>query len=381
MGSSATPSPERAFGRLTLWPVWMQGASQRGPGAARMRTRDLACLCRNLATLLENGLPLAKAISVLTRERALKRHWATIEDLRRHVEGGGAFSSAIAAYPQSFSAPVVCQIRGGERSGALAGALDRLAGQLESSHEIRSQIRRKLAYPAFLLAAGCAAVTFMILFVIPVFDGVYREAKVPLPWITRALIAVADFATAYGWIAAAGAALAAAAIRASRRSPASALALDRLILKTPVVGDWLRNIAVLQVMEVFGNLIESGFKVVDSLETARGATRNRAIATCLADLESAVRRGERFSREIDNLGELFPPVVGQLIVVGEKTGKLSQATAAIRAHLRRDIEQQTRLLVGVIEPVLTISLAAMIGVVLLAIYLPMFDMIGAMNAH
>jgi type IV pilus assembly protein PilC len=121
--------------------------------------------------------------------------------------------------------------------------------------------------------------------------------------------------------------------------------------------------------------------VVDALQVARGVVTNAAIAQSVARLEAAVLRGERFSREVDNLGDLFPPVVGQLVVVGEKTGTLGKAAAAIRQHLRREIEHQTRVMVGIIEPTLTIGLAIMIGVILLAIYLPMFDMIGAMNGQ
>jgi type IV pilus assembly protein PilC len=195
------------------------------------------------------------------------------------------------------------------------------------------------------------------------------------------VVSTADALLAYGWIAPLVLVAAALILRQMRRSPATACAIDRRLLRLPLIGDWLRNIVVLNFMEVFGNLLESGFKVVEALQLAREAVTNAAIARCVADLESAVLRGERFSREIDNLGELFPPVVSQLIVVGERTGSLGKATVAIRQHLRREIERQTKLMVGVLEPTLTIGLAVMIGTILMAIYLPMFDMIGAVNAH
>jgi type IV pilus assembly protein PilC len=346
-----------------------------------LRRSELTYLLRNLATLIDNGLPLAKALSVLARERSLRKHAGLLDALRRKVEGGGSFSAAVAEHPRSFSEVTVCQIRAGERAGGLGAALERIAHQLDESDQVKSQVVRKLAYPALLIVAGCAAVAFMLLFVIPIFDRTYREAGVPLPWITRMLVSLANLAVAYGWILPAAAVLIAAALRISRRSPRAALAMDRRLLQLPIVGDWLRNIVVLQVIEVLGNLLESGFNVVDALETARGAAGNRAIAKSLLDLETAVRRGERFSREIDNMGDLFPPVVGQLIVVGEKTGRLASAAAAIRQHLRRDIDRQTRLLVGVVGPTLTIGLAVAIGMILLAVYLPMFDMIGAMNVQ
>jgi type IV pilus assembly protein PilC len=304
-----------------------------------------------------------------------------LETVRRQVETGGTFSAALAAFPASFDQVTVCQIQSGERAGTLAQSLEVIARQLEESDQVRSQVIRKLAYPMLLVAAGAAAVTFMLLFVIPVFDKTYSEAGVPLPAITRLMIAAGKGMASYGWIAPVLAVGGALVLREARRSPSTSYAVDRAILKLPVIGDWWRNIVVLRFMEVLGDLLESGFKVVDALQVARGVVTNAAIAQSVARLEAAVLRGERFSREVDNLGDLFPPVVGQLVVVGEKTGSLAKSTVAIRQHLRREIEHQTRLMVGVLEPTLTIGLAVLIGLILLAVYLPMFDMIGAMNGQ
>jgi type IV pilus assembly protein PilC len=347
----------------------------------KLRRRELTYLLRNLAALLDNGLPLAKALAVLAKERSLRRRGEMLETVRRKIETGGTLSGALADFPETFDSVLTCQIQSGERAGTLAQTLQLIARQLDESDQVRSQVIRKLAYPTILLVAGTAAVTFMLLFVIPVFEKTYSEAGVPLPWITRALIAFAKGVMDYGWIVPATAVSAGLLIRTARRSPASAYLIDLWLLRLPGLGDWWRNIVVLRFMEVLGNLLESGFKVVEALEVARGVVTNAAIAQSVARLESAVLRGERFSREVDNLGDLFPPVVGQLVVVGEKTGTLAKASGAIRQHLRREIEHQTRVLVGIIEPTLTIGLAVMIGIILLAIYLPMFDMIGAMNAQ
>jgi type IV pilus assembly protein PilC len=347
----------------------------------KLRRRELTYLLRNLAALIDNGLPLAKALAVLAKERSLRRRGELLETVRRKIETGGTLSGALAAFPETFDSVLTCQIQSGERAGTLAQSLQLIARQLDESDQVRSQVIRKLAYPAILLVAGTGAVTFMLLFVIPVFQTTYAEAGVPLPWITRALIALAEAMMAYGWIGPAAAVAVALTMKAARRSPASAYWMDLWLLRLPGLGEWWRNIVVLRFMEVLGNLLESGFKVVDALQVARGVVTNAAIAQSVARLEAAVLRGERFSREVDNLGDLFPPVVGQLVVVGEKTGTLGKAAAAIRQHLRREIEHQTRVMVGIIEPTLTIGLAIMIGVILLAIYLPMFDMIGAMNGQ
>jgi len=134
---------------------------------------------------------------------------------------------------------------------------------------------------------------------------------------------------------------------------------------------------VLQFIDVFGNLIESGLRVVDALDLSSGSVGNRAVCEGVQTLRAAVTRGEQFGRELTQMSNLFPPVVGQLIAVGERTGNLSKAMSHIRGHLEQEVERQTNTMVGTIEPILTICLAAVIATILLAIYLPMFDMIGA----
>lgn len=155
--------------------------------------------------------------------------------------------------------------------------------------------------------------------------------------------------------------------------------MDHFLLRIPFIGEWLKNIAVLQFMEVLGNLMEAGFTIVDALKVCAGSIGNRAVRKSVEQLHSAILRGERFSAELERHSDLFPPVVNQLVIVGEKTGTLSKATMDIRKHLSREVERTTNLLIGTIEPVLTIGLATCIGGILLAIYLPMFDMISAMN--
>lgn len=345
----------------------------------RLRRRDLAFILRNLATLVDNGLSLAKSLSTLARERSLRKHALLLETVCRRIETGTPFSDALALFPESFPAVLISQIHAGEKAGTLGSTLQRAASQLEKAGEVRSQVVRKLAYPAVLTVAGAAAVTFMLLFVIPVFDKTYSEAGIPLPWITRVMISAAHIAGRYGWILPLVTVVAVVLVRQLRKNPQMAASFDRQLLRMPLVGEWLRNIVVLQFMEVLGNLLEAGFNVADALRISTGAVGNQAMRRQVESLQAAVLRGERVSRELDKLGGAFPPVVSQLVMVGERTGNLAKATAGIREHLAREIEHQTNVLVGALEPILTLSLAAMIGVVLLAVYLPMFDMIGAMN--
>jgi type IV pilus assembly protein PilC len=342
----------------------------------KLNRRDLTFLLRNLATLTENGLSLPKALGTLADERALEKHREILLSIRKNLEAGESFSSAMNRFPGTFDTILVNQIKVGERSGTLAESLASIADQREKSSQIKSEVIRKLAYPMILVVMGGSVITFLLLHVIPVFEKTYASAHVALPLVTQLLIYVGEFARSYGIFLPAIVVIGFVAIKQLRKNPKFAIRMDQKLLEMPVLGAWLRDIAVFQVMEVLGNLLEAGFTLPDALGEAANAVGNNAVKDAVMRLQSAVKRGERFSRELERLEGLFPPVVSQLVIVGERTGNMGRAAAHIRDYLRREIERKTNVMVGTLEPVLTIFLASAVGVILLAIYLPMFDMIN-----
>jgi len=350
-----------------------------GTQKKRIRRRDLIFILRNIATLIENGLSLPIALQTIVREKTLHQYKSMLAAICRTVENGDTFSDALKRFEDSFGELLIAQIKIGERSGTLPASLHRIVEQLEQADNLRSTIIKKLAYPALLCVAGGGAITFMLLFVIPTFEKTYKDAGAKLPAITQFLIDLSRFGTTYGWLIATILVAAVVGLVLARRNAKSRVALDRYMLRLPLLGDALRNMAVLQFMEVLGNLIEAGFTIADALRSCARAVSNHAVRESVEQLHSAVIRGERFSTNLEAHGDIFPPIVNQLIIVGEKTGTLPRATQNVRAHLKREIERTLTLMVGAIEPILTLSLAAAIGCILLAIYLPMFDMIGAME--
>jgi type IV pilus assembly protein PilC len=348
-------------------------------GGDRMSVQELAYLLRNLATLVDNGVSLPKALATLSREDSLARHGQMIDTIRRRVESGVLFSSALAEYPKIWDRLTINQIRVGEKSGTLAESLKQLAAKREQSSELRRQVIRKIAYPAMLVVFGSALIMFLLAYVLPVFQETYKSAGVPLPAITQALIQVSGILRTCLVPAALLAAVGVVALKQMRRHEAAAAKFDRLLLKAPLVGSWLRDISVLQMMNVLHNLMHSGFTLAEALKQTAESVGNRAVRSGVRDLQRAVQRGERFSRELERHEDIFPPIVNQLVNVAEQTGQLTRATADICEHLRREIERRTNLMVGTLEPVLTLGLSCAIALILLAIYLPMFDMVGAMK--
>lgn len=353
------------------------GGKQHKP---RMKSKDITFVFRNLATLIDNGVSLTKALKALADEKALERCRGQLLALKRELESGASFSAALAKQDHSFDIITVNQVRVGERAGALASTLDNIASQREKAGKLKETILKKLAYPGMLTVVGSGVITFLLMYVVPVFEETYSSAKVPLPGITQTLIAVGDIAQNYGVFIAGGLFLSVFGVHQMRKQQAFAEWMDAQMLRLPLVGEWLRDIAVLELMEVLGNLMEAGFTLAEALAEASDSVGNRVVKQSARSLNSAVNRGERFSREIERLGDLFPPIVSQLVIVGEQTGNLAKATRHIRTHLHDEIERRANLFVGFIEPTLTAGMAVAVALILLAIYLPMFDMINAVGA-
>jgi type II secretory pathway component PulF len=359
-------------------PWWRFGNKSSGAND-KLKGKDLVFILRNLATLTESGVSLPKALGTLAEEKALEKQRDMLLSIRRGLENGETFSTALAKFGATFDTVMVNQIKVGEHSGILAETLTNIARHREESHRLRSEIVRKMAYPVLLVVMGTAVITFLLTYVIPVFEETYAKAHVTLPFITQLLIATGGAMKSYGWMALLAMAAAVLVVRQVRKKAEVAYKMDLAILRIPGVGSWLRDVSVLQLMEVLGSLMAAGHTLAEALGEAAQAVRNRAIQQSVRDLQSAVRRGEKFSREIERHGETFPPIVSQLVIVGEQTGKLARATTHIRDHLQREVERKTNVFVGTIEPTLTISLAAAIAVILLAIYLPMFDMVNTIK--
>ena len=346
-----------------------------GRKKSRVSKRRLGEVFASLATLLENGVTLPKALSTIAHEKSMRWCQSLLLSLHSAIDRGDSFSKALAEEEGLFDEILIQQIRVGERSGNVPQVLRRIADKLESDTDLRGKIIKKLSYPAIVTVAGTSVCIFMMLFILPVFEETYRKSKIPLPLPTQVLVNTGAFLTTYGWMILLTFVIAYLALRQIRRQPKLARAMDRWLLQLPVIGPWLCDMAMLQFMDALGTMLESGFHVADALAHSQGTVNNLAVDEAIGSLSRAVRRGERLSQEMDRHQEIFPPVVSQLVIVGEQTGNLGPASRQIRDHLKKDVERKTDNFVRVVEPILTILMAMLVGGILLAIYMPMFGML------
>ena len=371
------------FGKSKRGSAARGGAGRRKSAATKqfgkLKNKQITYLFRQLSTLLENGVSLPKALATLAEEKSAEAYRAMLESLRKRLENGESFSGALGHYPGNFDAVLISQVKVGERAGHLGESLRHLAEHREKSGKLKGEIIKKLTYPALLVIVGACVITFLLTYVVPVFEQTYSSAKVPLPAITQALIAVGAFCRSYLLFVIGGLFLAVFAIRQLRRNTDFAFRMDEAILSIPVVGTWLRDLALLQMMGSLGDLLQAGFTLAEALGESAESVTNRSAKVRVQELQKAVIRGERFSREMERHASFFPPIVSQLVIIGEQTGKLTKSTRHICEHLSSEIERKANVFVAAIEPILTISLAAAVAVVLLSIYLPMFDMINTIG--
>lgn len=374
--SSPPPSGLNLFARLRAVKF---GDDVQDPLRFRMKTQILSNLIQNLVMLLENGLSLPKAIATLVAEPSFRKYAWMLNGIKRKLETGESFSHALAGYPRTFSRLIVSQIRVGERSGTMTDTLRRISTQFERSGEVKKRIAKRLSYPAMILMAGTGLIIFMMTVVVPEFESVFEESGADLPLITQAVSVTSRFLFSWGWLVAVTSVVLFLLFARLRRHPPFAEFTDRLALRIPIVGTWLRDYAVLQFIDTAGIMMDSGFVPVEAIHASVDGVNNHAVRKVIGQITSAVRRGQKLSDELARHPEMFPPTISQLVVVGEQTGNLSSATQGVRAHLRLQLESRIDSAVSMIEPVLTLLMAALIGCVVMAIYMPMFGMLEAME--
>ncbi len=358
------------------WLVQLQNIQIGSDPGKKIKKKDLVRILQNLTTLVVNGVPMPQALDTILADPTYKKYRKILRCLSDTIKGGGSLSSGMKKFPATFPELMVHQVQVGERSGTIQLTLKRITEQLEHGSKMKSFIIKKMTYPMLLVVAGTGSVTFMLTCVIPTFQKMYEENGAVLPGITQFLIDLSQFMRDNGIVIGAALVGTVFGLVVAFKTPRSRAILDQYLLRIPLIGKWLRNMAILQFTETLTNLLQSGFNLVDALPPAARAVRNTYIRSHLMEIHAAIRRGEKFSVAMERQKDLFPPIVKQLVLVGERTGQLPEVTSQIRSHLRDDIEKTTSAMLGSIEPILTAGLAFAIGGILLAVYLPMFDMIG-----
>lgn len=350
------------------------------PGiASRFRLRQrralgneaLAQLTRQLATLLRGGLPLDAALNALAAQRA--RHSQVLLGVRARVQEGYSFAEALGASRRSFPELLVATVGAGERIGRLEEVLERLAEHFEKRQALRQQVRAALAYPMVLTVFSLAIVSLMLVYVVPQVTPVFVDSGVELPLLTRVLIAVSDFARAWGWLALLAAAAGCGLLARALRLPAARLKLHRLLLRTPLFGALSRELNSARLMQSLSTLTDAGVSVWESLRVAARMLTNLPMRQAAMDAAREVSEGKPAAEALDRSG-LFPPLCIQLIASGEASGELHQLLGRAAETQERDLSARINTLTSLLQPVLIMLVGGFVLLIVLSILMPIFEM-------
>lgn len=358
---------------MALAAVAADGAWRRAWATSRQRRQRpaVAAAVRELATLLGVGIPLLEALDTLIRQhRGAFR--VTLQQLRDRVSAGVGLAEAMGELPGVFDEFCTNIVEVGENSGTLDTALERLAEFKERSAQFKSRLFTALLYPSLVLVMAVVVSLFLMTFVVPKLLAGLLDAGRPIPWITRCVKGASDFLVADWWLLAAGLLVLGGAALLAGRQPRCRLALHRLQLKLPWVGDLVRKEALCRIAVVIGTLLKSGIVFNRAVHIAQRTTRNLVLRQALAACEEAVLAGGDISKAMDRTGA-FPATVIQVFAVGEQSGRLEEMLDRLARDYDRQVATATQRLTTVLEPLLILMIVMLVGAIAFATILPILE--------
>lgn len=362
----------RQTGLCIIW-VRKESNSTGGFYFSRIKNIDLAIFSHQFSVLIAGGVPLVRALKALAQEAANKRFRSIIDKISFDIENGASLSTALQKYPNVFSIFFVILIKSAEAAGILPDILSKLAKYLDKEEDLKRKISSSFAYPIVVGVTALGVVSFLLIFIVPVFSKVYKTLRVSLPAPTVALIVLSNIFIKFWWIILLLLGLSFYFLKTAGRYANFALAFDRFKLKIPVFGSLNRKVAVCRFIRTLSSMLGSGLTLGSSLTIVKDVVGNKAIANAIESIQRDITQGNSISHSLKTQ-KFFPPIVAQMISVGEESGNLNLMLEKCADFLDEEIDQMVKQLIVKIEPVLTFFLAVLVGFIALAIYLPMFDM-------
>lgn len=339
----------------------------------KVTDKDIVVFTRQFATMIGAGLPLVQCLEILSSQCDNKTFGKIISDVKMDVESGTTFADALKKQPTVFSGLYCNMVQAGEVGGALDTTLLRLAAQLEKAAKLKGQIKAAMVYPTAIVSVAIIVVSVLLVFVIPIFAKMFTEFGGTLPGLTLFVMGVSEFLQKYIVVLIAAAAGGIWGLKKYYATPAGRLQIDTLMLKLPVAGDLIRKIAVAQFTRTFGTLLQSGVPIMEALEIVARIAGNKIVENAILNARTSVGEGKTLSEPLGKTG-VFPPMVVQMINVGEATGALDVMLGKIADFYDEEVDAAVSALTALLEPALMVFLGTVIGFIVIAMYLPIFKM-------
>ena len=362
--------------RMTVVKVDENAKPKKMKGGIKMR--DIVIFTRQFSTMINAGLPLVQALDILAKQTENKVLAATTRDIVFDVESGHTVADALSKHPKAFSELYVNMVAAGEAGGILDTILMRLATFMEKNDALVRKVKGAMIYPAVIMSVAVIAIAVLLIFVIPVFESMFAGVGLALPLPTRVVIGASDFLRGYWWAIGASIAGGVWLLKRSYSTSGGKLTIDRMLLRFPVLGDVLRKSAVSRFTRTLGTLISSGVSILDGLEITAKTAGNRVIQDAIMQSRASIAGGDTIAAPLQK-SQVFPPMVISMIAVGEQTGGLDEMLSKIADFYDEEVDAAVSGLLSLLEPIMIVFLGVIVGGMVVAMYLPIFDMINAVQ--
>jgi len=348
------------------------------PFKKKVNQKSVAIFTRQLATMIDAGLPLVQSLEILSSQQDNKAFKDILRGIKEDVEGGSTFAGALKKHPAAFNELYTNLVVAGEEGGILDNILNRLASYIEKAEALKKKVKSALVYPATIVGVAVIVVMILMIFVIPVFETMFKSAGNALPLPTLIVVALSKMVKKYILIVIPAVILFFYLFKKYYQTQNGRAIIDRLLLKLPVFGLLFKKIAVARFSRTLGTLVSSGVPILDGLTIVSRTAGNKTIETAILNARASIREGETIAEPLGR-SSIFPPMVIQMISVGESTGALDSMLSKIAEFYEEEVDVAVANLTSLLEPLLMCFLGVVIGGVVIAMYLPIFNMASAVG--
>ncbi len=350
----------------------------KAPKSGKVPTKNLAVFTRQFSVMIDAGLPLVQCLDILGKQEPHKGFSATILKVREDVEAGAALADAMKKHPKTFDPLFTNMIAAGEAGGILDTILKRLAVYIEKNVKLKGEVKSAMIYPVSIIIISTLIVAGILWKVIPTFAALFAGLGAELPLPTRVVMAASAFIVSYGWALMIALGAAGYGLRRYYATASGRHVIDALLLKTPILGDILRKVAVARFCRTLSTLLASGVPILDGLDITAKTAGNAVIEDAVQTTRSSIERGETVSAPLRET-KVFPSMVVQMINVGETTGALDAMLAKIADFYEEEVDTAVAGLLTLMEPLMITVLGGIVGGIIIAMYLPIFSLISKLT--
>ena len=348
------------------------------PMGGKAKNRDIVIMTRQFATMVNAGLPLVQALEILVAQTDSEPIRKALGAVLHDVESGNTLADALAQHPKVFTELYVNMVSAGESGGILDTIMNRLAEFLEKNEALARKVKAAMIYPAVISVVAIGAIVVLLLFVIPTFQEMFASFDQQLPLPTRIVIAASDFLQHYWWALLAGGIGGSALFRRWVATPMGRLTFDRILLAMPILGTVVLKSSVSRFTRTLGTLMNSGVSILEGLEITAKTSGNRVIHDAIIESRASIAGGETISKPLER-AKVFPPMVTQMIAVGEETGDLDGMLSKIADFYDDEVDVAVDGLLKAMEPLMIVILGSIVGGMIVAMYLPIFGVINTIQ--